>query len=239
MYRVVVFLLVSAIFCVDAFGFVLNLYPIRLILPIAFLYSLFAFSQVVFVQKTDIKLTFILVLYFTYFTYHFLHTYFISYIHLNFHDFEYSIADLGNYTVLCLLVMTLYILSIINLNKFYKTAISIMSIFYVLYLIFAFIEIKTGFHLPVSSLIDAPPWRAHIPTVVFHNPNDFGAVFTMMFIFIFCHIKDEEKLIYQIYLMLIFAVHLYILYLTESRLSMLLFALLIYANGMDVVRLFN
>ena len=60
MYRIVVGLLISAIFCGEAFGFGVNLYPIRLILPLALVYSLFVFAQVIFVERKEIKITFLL-----------------------------------------------------------------------------------------------------------------------------------------------------------------------------------
>lgn len=225
MYKSVVVLLITGIFCVDAFGLVMNLYPLRLVLPIAFMYALAASVQRFIVEKKDINLPLVLFLSFLFFAYSFIHTSVVSGLHFYLEGREYPIADVANYTVYFILVSTLFLLSLLDLKRFFQLSIKACAVFYVLYFLFAIFEMKTGYHLTVSNMVDAAAWKGNVPTVVFHNSNDFASVFTMLFVFLLCQMKTSEDLINQVLFVFLIIAQLYILYITQSRLSMLVFAL--------------
>ena len=47
-------------------------------------------------------------------------------------------------------------------------------------MLFSLYEIGTGFHFHMSNSLSAPVWSQHIPTVLYHNSNDFAAIFTFI-----------------------------------------------------------
>ena len=226
MYKLIVAILLAAVLCVDAFGLVMNLYPLRLVLPIAFMYALVAFFQRFVVEKHELNLPLALFFSFLFFAYSFIHTSFVSSLHYYLEGREYPLADVANYIVSFLLVGTLFLLSILVIKRFFKLAIKVSTVFYLLYFLFAIFEMKTGYHLPVSNLIDAAEWRSNVPTVVYHNSNDFAAVLTMLFVF-FCQMKKPQNLIQYLPIYFLIIAQLYILYITQSRLSILVFALFV------------
>lgn len=227
MYKIAVVLLVAAVFCLDAFGLAMNLYPLRLVLPIAFMYALAAFIQRFVVEKNELNLPVVLFLFFLFFVYSFIHTSVVSGMHYYLEGREYPIADVANYTVHFLLVSTLFLLSLLDLKRFFRLAIKVSAVFYVLYFLFAIFEMKTGYHLPVSNMVDAAAWKGNVPTVVFHNSNDFASIFTVLFVFLFCQMKTPATLINQALFVFLIIGQLYILYITQSRLSLLVFALFV------------
>lgn len=227
MYKLIVAILLAAVFCVDAFGIIMNLYPLRLVLPIAFMYALVAFVQRFLVEKHELNFPVALFFSFLFFAYSFIHTSVVSGLHYYLEGREYPLTDVANYIVYFLLVSTLFLLSLLDLKRFFQLAIKVSAVFYVLYFLFAIFEMKTGYHLPVSNMVDAAAWKGNVPTVVFHNSNDFASIFTVLFVFLFCQMKTPENLINQALFVFLIIAQLYILYITQSRLSLLVFVLFV------------
>ncbi|MCD4705411.1 O-antigen ligase family protein [bacterium] len=104
-----------------------------------------------------------------------------------------------------------------------RIAIKAMLIMYIVYTIIALFEISTGFHFKMSAINFRPSYVRFTPTVFYTNPNDFSAIFTMMFIFLMNFYISREKKKNNYLLILISLLHLFILIKTSSRLNLIVF----------------
>lgn len=216
-------LLLAAFFISDAWSVGANLYPLRLVLPFAFVFGVAYLLQLVVKEKAkrDVSPTLFYALLFT--LYMFLHTALVSWYRTEFLGDDYEFNALMNYLFLFVLMLTLFTYALIDRLRFLSYSKIVIAVFYVLYFFYAFYEIRTGNHLAVSSLYDAPNWLRFSPTTVYFNSNDFATIFTLMFMYLFSTAKGKggEGLKWYVYLLMI--LQLFVLYKTQSRLSMLLF----------------
>ncbi|MFL2569356.1 MAG: O-antigen ligase family protein [Flavobacteriales bacterium] len=104
-----------------------------------------------------------------------------------------------------------------------------------IYTVFSFYEIITGYHLPTSDLMDAPRWMRHVPTVVYFNSNDFAFVFTLMMMYVLS-VFDTKKSFSILMVIAIFLIHMFIIYKSESRLSFIMsFSFFVYRYPKKVI----
>ena len=141
----------------------------------------------------------------------------------------YELNDLLNYLFVFVLVFGLIVIGIQDKKSFLKKVNGVILVVYFLYLLMAIYEIQTGFNFHNSTLYDASDWMKYSPTVVYFNSNDFAAIFTMMFMYLLLNRKKEteKSFLRSIFLLVIIMLHTYILYESESRLSLLVFAIFI------------
>ena len=158
------------------FGIGFNLYPLRLVLPIAFLYFLSVFFQKAILLKQKIKVQPIVLFSLFFFLFMFMHTYAVTLVRVELFDTFYELNSVLNFSFLLFFILTLYLVIFSFPKQFLQSSKYIMLLFYLLYAVFSFYEIKTGNHLPTSDLVDAPWWMLHVPTVVYFNSNDFAFV---------------------------------------------------------------
>lgn len=158
-----------------------------------------------------------------FFAYMFLHTFFVTGYRAFFLDVDYETADILNYALLAVLVMTLFFYGLLDRTKMLRLSYAVIRFFYLAYALFAIYEIATGNHFPSSNLYDAPSWMRYVPTVVYFNSNDFAAVFTLMFLFLLADIKPSRNLYARLGVVTCVILHAFILYKSQSRLSFLLF----------------
>lgn len=218
-------ILLLSFFISDVFYVGPNLYPLRIITPIVLLYASMILLQKSIVKKESVKLPVASWLTLCFFGFMALSTFGISAYRYVFLSQVYELSDLLNYLFVIVLVATLFIVGFQDKRSFLKKSNRVMLFVYFLYLLMALYEIRTGFHFPNSTLYDASEWMKYSPTVVYFNPNDFAAIFTMMLMYLLFNWKREtEKGFFQtVLLLVILLLHTYILYKAESRLSLLVF----------------
>ena len=214
-------LLFSGIFLMNSFGVVENIYPLRLVLPIALIYFSLSLFQKVFLLKQKVSIQPILFFSILFFIYMFFHTYAVTFVNFQFFNVEYELNSILNYTFLFALILSLFISFLSFPKLFFEKVNSVVFVFYVLYALYAVYEIITGNHLPTSTLYDASYWLKNSPTVVYHNSNDFASIFTLMLIYLF-YVYDKNRKTSIIGLVLIFMLHFFIVYYSNSRISILL-----------------
>lgn len=214
-------LFLSAIFISSSFGVGPNLYPLRILMPIVFIYFGTYLFQKVFLLKQKIKIEPFVLLSFLFFAYTFFHTSIVSYLRLDLLGNYYEPFSVLNFVFLFFFVSTIYLISISSPNAFFQKTKNLVFVFYSIYCAYALYEIFTGNHLPVSDLYDAPAWMRFSPTVVYFNSNDFAAVFTLMLMFIYAEF-DSSKSRSSLLVIGLFLVHAFIVYKSESRLSLLI-----------------
>jgi teichuronic acid biosynthesis protein TuaE len=219
--KTLLFLFLSAIFLMNSFGLVENLYPLRLVLPLALIYFSLSLFQQVYLLKQKVEIQPLLFFSILFFVYMFFHTYIVTFVNYQFFNFDYELNSILNYTFLFALIVSLFVSFLSFPKQFFKKINSIVLLFYLLYSLFAVYEILTGNHLPTSTLHDASFWLQNSPTVVYHNSNDFASIFTLMLIYLF-YIYDKDRSLSTLSLVMIFLLHFFIVYYSNSRISILL-----------------
>jgi teichuronic acid biosynthesis protein TuaE len=214
-------LFLSAIFISSSFGIGPNLYPLRILTPIAFVFFGTYLFQKVVLLKQKVKIEPFLLLTLLFFAYTFFHTSIVSYLRSELLTNFYEPFSILNFVFLFFFIATIYLISISSPKSFLQKTKYLVFVFYGLYGAYAFYEIFTGNHLPVSDLYDAPSWMRLAPTVVYNNSNDFAAVFTLMFMYLFAEF-DSSKSRSSLLVIGLFLVHVFIIYKTQSRLSLLI-----------------
>lgn len=214
-------LFLSAIFISSSFGIGPNLFPLRLLMPIVFVFFGTYLFQKVVLLKQKVKIEPFLLLTFLFFVYTFFHTSIVSYLRSELLGNFYEPFSILNFVFLFFFIVTLYLISISSPKSFLQKTKYLVFIFYGLYGAYALYEIFTGNHLPVSDLYDAPSWMRLAPTVVYNNSNDFAAVFTLMFMYLFAEF-DSSKSRSSLLVIGLFLIHVFIIYKTQSRLSLLI-----------------
>ncbi|MAD50437.1 MAG: hypothetical protein CMC95_03955, partial [Flavobacteriales bacterium] len=205
----------------NSFGIGPNLYPLRLIMPIALIYFFTVFFQKAILLKQKVDVQPITLYSFLFFIFMFLHTYAVSFIRVQLFDAHYELNSILNFSFLLFFILTLYLIVLSFPKQFIQSSKYIMLLFYLMYAIFSFYEIKTGNHLPTSDLVYAPWWMRYVPTVVYFNSNDFAFVFTLMVMYLLS-IFDEKKSLPGLWVVVIFLIHMFIMYKSQSRLSFLM-----------------
>lgn len=203
----------------NAFGIGPNLYPLRLILPIVVLFFSVLLFQKVVLLKQKVSLQPVLIFSLLYFLYLFFHTYIVTFFRYTLFAYDYEFTSILNFTFLLVLIFALYNAFLSNRDRFFKVFNQITLVFYILYALYAFYEIFTGNHLSTSVLFDAPYWLTYSPTVVYFNSNDFASIFTLMFMYLLSTL-DKEKKQSMIWLFAAVAIHLLIVYYSQSRISL-------------------
>ena len=220
MLKALIFIFISSIFLMNSFGIGPNLYPLRLVLPIAFVFFFTVLFQKVFLLKQKIKVNSTVLFSIFFFILMFVQTYGVTIIRVQLFEANYELNSILNFTFLMFLMLTIYCLILSYSKEFLKTSKYVIFLFYVLYALYSYYEITTGNHLPTSDLIDAPWWMRHVPTVVYFNSNDFAFVFTMMMYLL--SVFDANKSLSFVFVIAIFLIHMFIIYKSESRLSFLM-----------------
>ena len=205
----------------SSFGIGPNLYPLRLIMPIALVYFFTVFFQKAILLKQKVDVQPITLYSFLFFIFMFIHTYAVSFIRFQLFDVHYELNSVLNFSFLLFFIVTLYLIFFSFPKRFLNYSKYIILLFYLMYAIFSFYEIKTGNHLSTSDLIDAPWWMRYVPTVVYFNSNDFAFVFTLMMMYLLS-VFDEKKSYSSIWVVAIFIIHMFIMYKSQSRLSFLM-----------------
>ncbi|MGM0843751.1 MAG: O-antigen ligase family protein [Bacillota bacterium] len=85
-------------------------------------------------------------------------------------------------------------------------------------------------HLLTSAIINEPPHKQHIPTSVFKNQNDFASYLAISVFFLTASVKYIKNFVYRLSCIGLLGIVLYIIYITESRASIL--AIIIGAFGL-------
>jgi teichuronic acid biosynthesis protein TuaE len=214
-------LFLSAIFISSSFGVGPNLFPLRLLMPIVFVFFGTYLFQKVVLLKQKVKMEPFLLLTFLFFVYTFFHTSIVSYLRSELLGDFYEPFSILNFVFLFFFIVTIYLISISSPKSFLQKTKYLVFVFYGLYGAYALYEIFTGNHLPVSDLYDAPSWMRFAPTVVFNNSNDFAAVFTLMLIYLYAEF-DSSKSRSFLFIIGLFLLHVFIVYKTQSRLSLLI-----------------
>lgn len=227
MYRFFLIILLISVFLLNSFGFGPNIYPLRLVLPFSFLVVLGLFFQKIVIEREKIMLSPLLLGAGLFFLYMFSHTFLVTTYRSFFLGSNYEAADLLNYTLLAVLVLVLFFYALLDKVKMLHYSYKVVQFFYVGYMLFAVYEIVTGNHFSASSLYEAPSWMRYAPTVVYFNSNDFAAIFTLMFMYWASDYYERNDQKVNLFLLLLFVLHLFVLYKTQSRLSMLLFLLFV------------
>ena len=221
--KILLSILFIGVFTMELFSVGENIYLLRLITPLAFVSVVANNMFLKFYFKAKNKLPFLLKLSIFYFLYYFLHTSIVSFVqYFNYDILTSEFNDIINFIFLFFLSLTLLYFS--NKTYFLKIFKRLNILFYIFYVLFALYEIKTGFHLHMSNSLDAPIWAQKVPTVVYHNSNDFAAIFTIMFIFIFYSLYNKSRFHNNILFFSSF-LHLMICYAAESRLSIIVLLL--------------
>ena len=221
MNKALIFILIASFFLMNSFGIGPNLYPLRLILPITFVFFVTVFFQKVFLLKQTVKVHSTVLFSMLFFVLMFIQTYCVTMIRAQLFQANYELNSILNFTFLMFLILTIYLIILSFPRQFLKTSKNIILLFYVLYTFYSIYEITTGNHLPTSDLIDAPWWMRHVPTVVYFNSNDFAFVFTLMLMYLLS-VFDANKTLSFVFLIAIFLIHMSIIYISESRLSFLM-----------------
>lgn len=228
MHNLFLFILLASFFLSDAFVIGPNLYPLRLALPVTILFGGLAFFQKVFAEKEKIRVTPLVLFSILFFAYMFVHTFLVTGFRGVFFGVEYEVNDILNYVFLSLLVVTLFMYGLLDRIRFLNYSFKTISVFYIIYMLFAFYEIKTGNHLAISSLYNASWWMQDAPTVVYYNSNDFAAIFTLMLMYLLTNMQPTKKTLTRVGVFLVLVLHAFVLYKSQSRLSLLLFGLFLF-----------
>tara|TARA_Y100000385_G_scaffold48309_2_gene44831 strand:+ start:2449 stop:3654 length:1206 start_codon:yes stop_codon:yes gene_type:complete len=221
MSKVLIFIFISSFFLMNSFGIGPNLYPLRLVLPIAFVFFLTVFFQKVFLLKQKVKVHSVVLFSMFFFVLMFVQTYAVTIIRVQLFEANYELNSILNFTFLMFLILTIYSLILSYPKEFLKTSKFVIFLFYLIYVLYSFYEITTGNHLPTSDLIDAPWWMRHVPTVVYFNSNDFAFVFTLMLMY-GLSVFDRDKHLSSVWILALFVIHMFIMYKSQSRLSFLM-----------------
>lgn len=218
-------ILLLSFFILDVVSVGPNLYPLRIVAPILLLYASMLLFQKSIIKKMDLKIPVASWLTLCFFVFMAISTFGISAYRYAFLSQTYEPNDLLNYLFVTVLVVVLLVVGIQDKKSFLKKANGVILVFYLLYLLMALYEIRTGFHFPNSALYDASDWMKYSPTLMYCNSNDFAAIFTMMFIYLLSHWKRESKkgFFKNLLLLVIILLHIYILHKAESRLCLIVF----------------
>lgn len=222
--KIFIVVLISSIFIMNSFGIGLNLYPLRLFLPIALIYFFTVLFQKVILLKQKIKVEPLVLYSLFFFVFMFLHTSAVTFIRFELFNASYELNSILNFSFLMFLILTLYAIILSFPKEFLSVSRYVILVFYLLYSLFSLYEIKTGNHLPTSLLFDAPWWMRHSPTVVFYNSNDFAAVFSLM-VFYITSTFDKNKSWPNGLVVLLMLIHIIIIYYSMSRLALILVTL--------------
>ena len=209
----------SAIFISSSFGIGPNLFPLRILMPVTFVFFAISFFQRVILLKQKVKIEPLIFLAFLFFLYTFLHTSAVSFLRFELLGNIYEQNSILNFVFLFFFITTIILIS--NFKTFLKKSKYLVLLFYGLYMLYAFYETFTGNHLMISDLYDAPSWMRFAPTVVYNNSNDFAAVLTLMFMYIYSEF-DTSKNRSLLLVIGLFLLHTFIIYKTQSRLSLLI-----------------
>lgn len=223
LWSILVFLFIVTIFLGSAITFKFNIYPLRVVVPFIFLLiTIYIYSTSI--QRKEIKIKSIIFFTLVFYCIYFLNTILVSlYSALALKLYVIDFNDLINFIFLFLYVLCLVFLLNSNRDRFMRIAIKAMLIMYIVYTIIALFEISTGFHFKMSAINFRPSYVRFTPTVFYTNPNDFSAIFTMMFIFLMNFYISREKKKNNYLLILISLLHLFILIKTSSRLNLIVF----------------
>lgn len=219
--KIFIVVLISSIFIMNSFGIGPNLYPLRLFLPIALIYFFTVLFQKVILLKQKIKVEPLVLYSLFFFVFMFLHTTAVTFIRFELFNASYELNSILNFSFLMFLILTLYAIILSFPKEFLSVSRYVILVFYLLYSLFSLYEIKTGNHLPTSLLFDAPWWMRKAPTVVFFNSNDFAFVFTLMLMYVLS-VFDEKKNLSNFWVLGLFVIHMFIMYKSQSRLSILM-----------------
>jgi teichuronic acid biosynthesis protein TuaE len=88
-------------------------------------------------------------------------------------------------------------------------------------------------HLSTSFIQSAPPHKQHIPTAVFYNQNDYASYLAISSFFVISFIRYTKNHLLRIFGLIILILSMYLIYVTESRASLL--AVLLAVAGMTFV----
>ena len=235
MSKALIFIFIASIFTMNSFGLGPNLYPLRLILPITIVYFFVVLFQKVILLKQKLEVKPIVLFSFLFFVLMFFHTYIVSFIRFQLFDAQYEFNSILNFSFLLFLIVTLYLIVFSFPKHFLQSTKYIILLFYLIYTVFSFYEIITGYHLPTSDLMDAPRWMRHVPTVVYFNSNDFAFVFTLMMMYVLS-VFDAKKSFSILMVIAIFLIHMFIIYKSESRLSFIMsFSFFVYRYPKKVI----
>ena len=215
MHNLFLFILLASFFLSDAFGIEPNLYPLRLALPFAALFGGLAFFQKVLVKKEKITVSPLVLYAILCFGYMFIHTLVVTGFREVFFEIDYEVNDIFNYLFLVVLITTLFLYGLSDRSRFLNYSFKAISFFYIIYLLFALYEIKTGNHLSISGLYDAARWMQFSPTVVYYNANDFSAIFTLMLMYLLANMEQPKHKLSKVGLVLILVLHAFILYKSQ------------------------
>lgn len=232
MLNLLIIILLFSFFLSDVVSVGPNLYPLRIVAPIILIYGTILLFHKSIVKKVTFKIPEATWLTLCFFIFMAFSTFGISGFRNVFLSQTYELNDLLNYLFVFVLVFGLIVIGIQDKKSFFKKANGVILVVYFLYLLMAIYEIRTGFHFPNSTLYDASDWMKYSPTVVYFNSNDFAAIFTMMLMYLLFNQKKEAQkgFFSSVFLLVIIILHTYILYESESRLSLLVFAIfLIYS----------
>jgi teichuronic acid biosynthesis protein TuaE len=219
--NILLILFLSSLFLMNTFGIGPNLYPLRLVLPITFVFFSISLFQKAILLKRKISVQPVIFFSLLFFLYMFFHTYLISFFRHNLQGYIYELNSIWNYTFLIALILSFYSVYLSNRESFFKFLNAVTLVFYLLYGFYAIYEIYTGNHLSSSDLFDAPYWLRHSPTAVYFNSNDFASVFTLMLMYLLS-VFDKEKSLSIVRLLIIFCFHFTIIYFSQSRISLVI-----------------
>ena len=213
-------LFLSAIFISSSFGIGPNLFPLRILTPIILIYFGLLLFQKVVLLKQKVKIDSLILFSLLFFVYTFIHTSSVTFLRFELVGDSYEQNSILNFVFLFFFVLTIF-LTFLSSSSFLKKAKYLVLVFYGIYTIYALYETFTGNHLAISDLYDAPSWMRFAPTVVYNNSNDFAAIFTLMLMFIYAEF-DTSKSRSLLFVIGLFLLHVFIVYKTQSRLSLLI-----------------
>lgn len=200
------------LFCSAFIGSALRIgpvYPLRIILPFALIFSaLTYFSQKSTRSKPSSLMKYMLFYLFLFYVFT-LSSSIIGYATLHVYP---ELNDLFNFTMLFLLLLSVWLYSVVSKNFFRVFTRSVLVMYFV-YLLISILEITTGFHFSDSISHEL---KVNIPTVFFVNPNDFASVFTLMLMYLLTVFKNR----FQWLQFAIILLHLGVVFYTGSRLSL-------------------
>ncbi|WP_226682038.1 teichuronic acid biosynthesis protein TuaE [Sutcliffiella horikoshii] len=119
--------------------------------------------------------------------------------------------------IFLLFVVTLFINNVNRLTVFFYIWVS-MSIFLML---IGYVNNLFEFQLPSSTLYDGPEYKAHYPTAVFFNQNDFATFLSITLFFFLSLIRNGKSLSVKIVGIVLSLGALHLIMLTDSRASQL------------------
>jgi len=201
------------LFCSAFIGSALRIglvYPLRVVLPLALIFSAITYlSQKNTRSKPSSLMKYMLFYLFLFYVFT-LSSSIMGYVTLHVYP---DMNDLFNFTILFLLLLSVWLYSVVS-NNFFKIFTSSVLVMYFVYLLISIIEITTGFHFSDSVSNEL---KLNIPTVFFVNPNDFASIFTLMLMYLMTIYKNR----FQWLQFTIIIIHLGVIFYTGSRLSIL------------------